>query len=104
MVADSDSKIAWHRVQLRKNREAVRALETARFTTGDFTTGATGSKAAGSTEAKLAELKRKITDSERCIAEHERRTRRPLTTDLQSLASVSWSDWNAAQPRKSALR
>jgi hypothetical protein len=34
-------------------------------------------------------------ESERCIAAHERRTKRPLATDLQSLASVSWSSWNA---------
>ena len=94
MVADSDSRIAWHRVQLRKNREAVKALEM-RFTMGEM-----GSK------AEIAELKRKITDSERCIAEHERRTRRPLPTDRQSLASVSWSDWDAStpQPRRNASR
>jgi hypothetical protein len=39
-------------------------------------------------------LKRKIAESERCIAAHERRTKRPVATDLQSLASVSWSSWN----------
>ena len=99
MVADSDSKIAWHRVQLRKNREAVKDLEKARFTTGDM-----GAKAAGSTQTKIAELKGKIAESERCIADYERRTRRPLGTDLRSLASVSWSNWNAAQPRKNVLR
>ena len=88
MVADSDSKIAWHRVQLRKNREAVKALETARFTVGDM-----DSKAVSATQGKISELKRKIAQSERCIAEHERRTRRPLTTDLRTLASVSWSSW-----------
>ena len=100
MVADSDSRIAWHRVQLRKNREAVKALEM-RFAMGEM-----GSKAASSRQAKIAELKRKITDSERCIAEHERRTRRPLPTDRQSLASVSWSDWDAStpQPRRNASR
>jgi hypothetical protein len=101
MVADSDSRIAWHRVQIRKNREAVKALEMPRFTMGEM-----GPKAASSRQAKIAELKRKITDSERCIAEHERRTRRPLPTDLQSLASVSWSDWDAStpQPRRNASR
>ena len=100
MVADSDSRIAWHRVQLRKNRQAVKALEM-RFTMGEM-----GSKVASSWQAKIAELKRKITDSERCIAEHERRTRRPLPTDRQSLASVSWSDWDAStpQPRRTASR
>ena len=34
MSADSNSRIAWHRVQLKNNREALKALETARFTTG----------------------------------------------------------------------
>ena len=101
MVADSDSRIAWHRAQLRKNRQAVKALETARFVTDDMS-----AKAAGSTRAKLAELKRKIAESERCIADHERRTKRPLSTDRQSLASVSWSDWDASStlPRRNASR
>ena len=100
MVADSDRRIAWHRVQLRKNRQAVKALEI-RFTMGEM-----GSKAASSRQTKIAELKRKITDSERCIAEHERGTRRPLSTDRQSLASVSWSDWDAStpKPRRNASR
>ena len=30
-MADSDSRIAWHRTQLKKNREALKALEVARF-------------------------------------------------------------------------
>jgi hypothetical protein len=34
MIADSNSNIAWRRVQLKKNRNAVKALETARFTIG----------------------------------------------------------------------
>ena len=94
MVADSDSKIAWHRVQLRNNRDAVKALEMARFKTGDM-----GPKAAEATRGKIAE-------SERCIAEYEKRTRRPLTTDFKTLASVSWSHWDAspAQSRKNATR
>lgn len=101
MVADSDSKIAWHRVQLRKNREAVKALETARFTTGDM-----GRKAAAATQARIAELKRKIAESERCVSEYDKRTRRPLTTDFNTLANVSWSNWDAspAQTRKDAAR
>jgi hypothetical protein len=99
MVADSDSKIAWHRVQLRKNREAVKALETVRFATGDM-----GPKAAAATRRKIAELRHKIAESERCIADYEKRTRRPLTTDFKTLASVSWSNWDAspAQSRKDA--
>ena len=89
MIADSNSDIAWHRVQLKKNRDAVKALETARFRTGNI------ASSSGQTQKTLANLKRKITESERCIAAHERRTKRPLATDLQSLASVSWSSWNA---------
>jgi hypothetical protein len=89
MIADSNSNIAWHRVQLKKNRDAVKALETVRFTRGEMT----GS--AGQTQKTLATLKRKIAESERCIAAHERQTRRPVATDLQSLANVSWSSWNA---------
>jgi hypothetical protein len=87
MNADSNSNIAWHRVQLKKNRDAVKAFETARFTIGEMA----GSK----THKTIATLKRKIAESERCIAAHERRTRRPVATDLQSLASVSWGSWNA---------
>jgi hypothetical protein len=88
MIADSDSDIAWHRVQLKKNRDAVKALETAQFTIGEIA----GSN--GQTKKAIAKLKRKIAESERCIAAHERRTKRPVATDLQSLASVSWSSWN----------
>jgi hypothetical protein len=89
MVSDNNSNIAWHRVQLKKNRDAVKALETARFTIGEI---------AGSTSQSnktMANLKRKIAESERCIAAHERQTRRPVATDLQSLARVSWSSWNS---------
>jgi len=89
MIAESNSDIAWHRVQLKKNRNAVKALETARFRTGNI------AGSSGQTQKTIANLKRKITESERCIAAHERRTKRPLATDLQSLASVSWSSWNA---------
>jgi len=89
MIAESNSDIAWHRVQLKKNRDAVKALETARFRTGNI------ASSSGQTQKTIANLKRKITESERCIAAHERRTKRPLATDLQSLASVGWSSWNA---------
>src|ERR1700730_15678101 len=88
MIADSDSNIAWHRAQLKKNRDAVKAMENARFTIGEVT----GSS--GRTKKIIASLKRKIAESERCIAAHERRTKRPVATDLRSLASVSWSSWN----------
>ena len=102
MIADSNSNIAWHRVRLKKNREALKALETARFTIGEIAT----SKRNGQTTKTIAELKRKIAESERCIAEYEKRTRRPLTTDLQSLTNASWSNWNAHKPlpRKSGQR
>jgi len=91
MVADSDSKIAWHRVQLKKNREELKALETARFTIGEIAS----SKRGGQSPQMLAELTRRIAESERCIAEYERRTRRPLTTDLRSLSNANWDHWNA---------
>ena len=58
MSADSDSKIAWHRVQLRKNREALKVLETASFTVGEIA-------GSGRTHHAIAELKRKIAESER---------------------------------------
>jgi hypothetical protein len=88
MSADSDSRIAWHRVQLKKNREALKALETARFTTGEIA----GRR---QTSQTIAALKQKIAESERCIALHERQTRRPLATDFRSLTGVNWSSWNA---------
>ena len=88
MIAESNSNIAWHRAQLKKNRDALKAAEFARLHLGAITstTGHTQQRA-------IAQLKRKITESERCIADHERRTRRPLATDLRSLANVSWSHW-----------
>jgi ABC-type cobalamin transport system ATPase subunit len=85
-MADSDSKIAWHRARLRKNREALKALEVARFTTGH--------DKSGETAKTIAELSRKIAESEKCIAAHERQSRRPLGTDFGSLTNVSWSNWN----------
>ena len=88
MSADSDSRIAWHRVQLRKNREALKALETARFTTGEIA----GPRRMSSQTS--AELKQKIAESERCIALHDRQARRPMTTDFRSLTGVNWSTWN----------
>jgi hypothetical protein len=88
MSGDSNSNIAWHRVQLKKNRDALKALETNRFTVGEIASG-------GRTENASAELKRKIAESERCIAAYERQTRRPVATDFRSLTSVSWGSWNA---------
>jgi hypothetical protein len=91
LSGDSNSKIAWHRVQLKKNRDALKALETARFTVGEIA----NSKMISQTRDTIAGLKRKIAESERCIAAHERQTKRPLATDFQSLTSVSWGSWNA---------
>ena len=92
MGGDSNSKIAWHRVQLKRNRDVLKALETARFTIGEVA----NSKMTGQTRETAADLKRKIAESERCIAEYERQTRRPVATDLRSLSGVaSWSSWNA---------
>ena len=91
MAADSNSMIAWHRAQIRKHRETLRHFETGKFTFGAIA----GSKTIDQTQKTVAELKRKIRDSEQIIAAYERQTRRPLTTDHQTLASVSWSNWNA---------
>ena len=93
MIADSNSNIAWHRVQLKKNRDALKALEIARFRIGVI------AGSAGETRQKaIASLKRKIAESERCIAAHDRQTRRPLATDLRSPTNVSWSSWNTVGP------
>jgi hypothetical protein len=89
MIADSNSNIAWHRAQLKKNREAVKALEIARFGIGNI------ASPNDRMQKDIANLKRKISESERCIAAYEKRTKRPVATDLQSLASMSWSSWNA---------
>jgi hypothetical protein len=86
-MADSDSRIAWHRAQLKKNREALKALEVARFL------GQHDKK--GDTERAMFELERKIAESEKCIGGHERQTRRPLGTDFGSLKNVSWGTWSA---------
>ena len=101
MVADSDSNIAWHRVQLKKNRAELKAVETARFTMGEIAS----SKQNGQTQKAITELKRKIALSERVIADHDKRTRRPLGTDLQSLSNGSWSNWDSyTSQRKSGPR
>jgi hypothetical protein len=91
MSADSDSTIAWHRAQLRKLRETLKHIETARFTVGE----PAQARKSGKTQKTIAELQRKISQSLQIIAAYERQTRRPLTTDQQTLASVSWSSWNA---------
>jgi ubiquinone biosynthesis protein UbiJ len=94
MAADSNSTIAWHRAQVAKHRQALKHLETAKFNFGEIA----GSKASDETQKIVAELKRKIRDSEQIIAAYERQTRRPLTTDFQTLASAPWSKWNDHGP------
>jgi hypothetical protein len=89
MIADSNSNIAWHRVQLKKNRDSLRTLEIARFEIGEI-----AGSAGHARQKALVGLKRKIAESERSIAAHERQTKRPVATDLKSLACVSWSSWN----------
>ena len=91
MPVDSDSAIAWHRAQLRKLRETLRSVETARFTVGE----SAQSNRTGSIQKTIAELEQKIRQSQHIIAAHERQTRRPLATDQQSLASVNWGSWAA---------
>jgi len=86
-MADRNSKIAWHRAQLKKNREALKQLEIARFTNGH--------DKIDEAQKAIAEVTRKIAESERCISAYEQQTRRPLGTDFDSLSNVSWSNWNA---------
>jgi hypothetical protein len=86
-MADSNSRIAWHRAQLKKNREALKSLEVARF--------AGSHDKVGDTAKAMAELQRKIAESEKCIAAYERATKRPLGTDFRSLTNVSWSHWSS---------
>jgi phosphoserine aminotransferase len=91
MPADSDSTIAWHRAQLKKLRQTLKDIETSRFTVGE----SSHASRSGKTKRIVADLQRKISHSLKIIATYERQTRRPLATDQQSLASVSWSSWNA---------
>jgi len=89
-MADSDSRIAWHRAQLKKNREALNALEVARFRAQH--------DKLGDVQKAMLELERKIAESEKCIGGHDRQTRqtrRPLGTDFGSLKNVSWGTWSA---------
>ena len=91
MPVDSDSAIAWHRAQLKKLRETLKSFEPNRFTVGQPAQLPT----TGTTQKAIAELQQKIRQSQHIVAAYERQTRRPLATDQRSLASVSWSSWNA---------
>ena len=86
-MADSNSAIAWHRAQLKKNREALKGLEVSRFTGGH--------DKVGDIAKAIVRLERKIAESEKFISGHERHTRRPLGTDFSSLKNVSWGTWSA---------
>ncbi len=97
MPVDSDSAIAWHRAQLKKLRETLKNIETTRFTIGEPAL----SNGASKTPKAVAELEQKIRQSQHIIAAYERQARRPLATDQRSLASVSWSAWNAQAPHRS---
>jgi hypothetical protein len=83
MIADSNSHVAWHRVQLKKNRDALKAIEVSRFKIGQMS-----GPSAKARQEEIASLKRKIAESERCIAVFERQTRRPMSTDFGSLTQV----------------
>jgi hypothetical protein len=76
MAADSDSRIAWHRAQVRKHRDTLKRMETSKFTTGQHA----NPKMVAQSKKLVAELTQKIRLSEQAIAEHERTTRRPLAT------------------------
>jgi hypothetical protein len=91
MAADSDSRIAWHRAQVRKHRDALKRMEASKFAIG----ASANPKAVAQDRKLIAELTQKIRLSEQVIAEHERQSRRPLATDLHSLANVAWGHWNA---------
>ena len=92
MVADSNSQIAWHRAQIKKHRAVLKQIETGRHNFGEIA----GSTTIAQSHKTVVELKRKIRDSERIIAAYEKQTRRPLTTDFQTLASAPWSKWNGS--------
>jgi hypothetical protein len=91
MTADSNSRIAWHRAQIRRHRDALQRIEGTRFSVGE----SPDARALARSQALVAELTAKIRQSEQVIAQHDRETRRPLGTDLRSLSKVDWSDWNA---------
>ena len=95
MVADSDSRIAWHRAQLKKLRAELKQIETTRFMVGQ----SSDARALEKARRQVVELKSRIRESEQVIAQHDKQVRRPLGTDLRSLSSVSWSNWDANSPR-----
>jgi hypothetical protein len=97
MVADSDSRIAWHRAQVRRHRDALRHIETSKLIVGENA----DPRVIAQAQKTVAELRDKIRQYEQVIAHHDRQTRRPLATDLRTLSNIHWSDWNSqsAGPR-----
>ena len=91
MVADSDSRIAWHRAQVRRHRDTLRRIESAKSSVGENS----DPRAIVQAQRTVAELKDKIRQSEQVVALHDRQARRPLATDLRTLANIHWSDWNS---------
>jgi hypothetical protein len=84
-MADSDSSIAWHRAQIKRLRATLLDLEAGTMATGKIVR----SKKTGQARDGIADLKRKLRQSEQIIEVHEpRNTRRPRGTDSQSLAGV----------------
>jgi hypothetical protein len=99
MAADSDSNIAWHRAQIKKHREILKNFEAMRFSIGEIA----GSKKTDQTQGAVADLKRKVRQSEQIIAAYEKRNaRRPRATDRQSLASFRWTWAHAGSERARA--
>ena len=92
-MADSDSGIAWHRAQIKRLREALRDFESGKAEVAKTDVAkAPGSKRNGRARDAIADIKRKIRQSEQIVDLYERRnTRRPRGTDSQSLASVRGS-------------
>jgi hypothetical protein len=91
MVADSDSRIAWHRAQVRRHSDTLRRIEAAKFAAGKNS----DPRAIAQAQKTVAELKDKIRQSEQIVALHDRQTRRPLATDLRTLSNIHWIDWNS---------
>lgn len=88
MAADSDSNIAWHRAQIKKHREILENFESGKIPIAEIA----NAKKIATPLGVIADLKRKMAESEKIIASYERRNaKRPRTTDYQSLASFRWT-------------
>lgn len=67
-MVDTDSSIAWHRARIKANKEDLADYESGHRSAGDIV----GSRKIDATPAIIAELKRKITESEKLIAAYEK--------------------------------